>query len=353
MIQLNIGVPGSGKSYFVVKQIVDLAKEKKPKYKKIITNINGLKYDDLNKINSNVKFEVLHFDDLLDEIEKEYNFYIDNKRLDNYDDEVKKVGILSNFYDSLVVIDECHTLLTGSDFMKRFITYHRHWNIDLILITQAKSELDKVFLKNIEVMIVAQAPAKRFMSFGFRYFYYTSTSEYKTNLYQKQTVFLSQKYSKYYDSGSTKLSRSQILRILFPIIGLAVASFFIYDKVAFNHGQKDRKDKNITSNTSLPPRPTDTNISNVSNVSNSSLIVLTCFENQICNFKNNSFVFKRYSIAPMLQEYGCKSLFTQKSFGKLITVMQCQNPKINQIIGALNEKTDTNRTSSLTRPQLF
>ena len=228
MIQLNIGVPGSGKTYFVVKQIVDLALDKKNKYKKIYTNINGLKLDDLSTLNKNLEFLQLDYEDLDFEAQKEYNYYLENKKLDNYDDEIKKIGILSSYYDSLIVVDEAHTLLDDTEHIRRLITYHRHWNIDFIFLTQDKVAIDKVILRNVETMIISVPPAKRFLPFLFRYYYYSSTKEYKTNLFRKQNILLSSKISKYYDSGSTKLSKSQLVRFIVPVVVLVFVVYFGY-----------------------------------------------------------------------------------------------------------------------------
>lgn len=352
MIQLNTGVPGSGKTYFVVKQIVDIAKDKKSKYKKIFTNINGLKYEELNKINSNLVFESLYFDDLLEEIEKEFLFYSKNKKLHNYDDTIKELGILSKFYDSLIVIDECHTLLDSSDSMKRFITYHRHWNIDLILITQAKSELDKVYLRNVENLIVAQAPAKRFLNFGFRYFYYSSTSEFKTNLYQKQTIFLSKNYSKYYDSGSSKLSKSQFLRFLVPIFLMGFASYFFYQKFVLGRFS-DKAKQSIENNITEHNRTRSYSSSYVQSQSVSDnfdkkyFYKISCYKNHVCKLKNNSYVFQEAFFKQLFKDHNCTLKFTQTGFGITDNVFVCNSDDFNSILGVLNDvkKTDFNNTS--------
>lgn len=351
MIQLNIGVPGSGKSYYVVKQIVDIANSKSPKYKKIITNINGLKYDDLNKINTNVKFEVLHYDDLYEQMEQEYNFHIENKRLENYDDTVKNLGILSNFYDSLVVIDECHTLIDDNDVVKRFITYHRHWNIDLILITQAKSDLPKILLKNVEFMIIAQNGKKRIIPFLFRYSHYASTSEYASNLYHRESVFLRQKYYKYYSSGATVLSSTAILKLFIPPL---LAGFVLYFLFQSFHFGSSKKDNNVTSSNSVTTviRPSEINNTISSNQMTNSKLFLTvfnCYANGVCKVKNNTFIFNRNSIITLFQNYKCKFIFQQQSFGKSDFIANCPTSELNQIIGALNDtkilkNTDYNST---------
>ncbi|MGW8169473.1 MAG: zonular occludens toxin domain-containing protein [Sulfurovaceae bacterium] len=341
MIQLNIGVPGSGKTYFVVKQIVDFASDKNTIYKKIITNINGLKLDDLSVLNSNIKFEQLDYEDLDFEAQKEFNFYIDNKKLDNYDDEVKKQGILSNYYDSLIVIDECHTLLSSDEHIKRLITYHRHWNIDFILITQDKNALDKVYLRNVETMISAVAPAKRFVSFGFRYVYYSSTQEYVKNTYQTKTIFLSKKISKYYDSGSTKLSRSQVLKFLIPVIFGFIGMYFFYNNfisTMFSNDKKSDVKENNQTRVSISSVPAISDpIQNVQNY-----IKISCYKNGVCTIKDNTYTFHRVFLDNLIKHGDCTLKYTQTSFGVTDNVFKC-NSDFNSIIGVLNDKKiDTN-----------
>jgi len=340
MIQLVVGVPGSGKTYFAVNELVSFAKSSA--YKNIYTNINGLDIKALNSINDKVVFHQLDLDILREEIEKEYQFFLENPKLKNYDDEIKKVGILSNFYDSLIVIDECQMFLDPTEANKRFITYHRHFKIDLILITQAKHLLDRIFLVNVEKMIVAQPPAKRFFSNGFRYFFYPSTKEYAKDIYDKKTLVLNNKIFKYYDSGNQKVSKSVFLKMIVPIILLAFFSYIIYSKFAFNHGQKNNTlpDKNIT----MPEK----NITTVSTgqvvkpviSNNNTFLFITCYQkNDICKIKDNTFIFQKLSLFSLLKNFDCRSVYKQLSFSKYDLVVKCSSSDdLNSILKVLNDK---------------
>jgi len=332
MITLLIGVPGSGKTYFAVNELVKYAKN--ATYKNIYTNINGLKIDDLNKLNDKVKFHRFDYDLFYDEVEKEYKFFLDNPKIEDYDKQVKKEGILKDYYDSLIIIDEAQMYLLPTDPNKRFVTYHRHYKIDMLYITQAKHLLDKIFLINIEKLIVAVPPAKRFLNSGFRYFFYPSSKEFRKDLYAKETLFLKNKISYYYDSGSNKLSKSVFLKFFTPIIGLFLIAYLPYYYYTSKHEIKP--DNNITVSR-------DSNINKVSNisvptsVSTNNIYKIICNENiKTCVVKNNSFVFKISNLVKIFQK--CKLDFTQKSFNKSVYVFSCNDPKINSILEVLNDK---------------
>jgi len=341
MITLLIGVPGSGKTYFAVNELVKYAKN--ASYKNIYTNINGLKIDDLNKLNDKVKFHRFDYDFFYGEVEKEYKFFLDNPKIEDYDNKVKNEGILKDYYDSLIVLDEAQMFLLPTDANKRFVTYHRHYKIDMLYITQAKHLLDKIFLINIEKLIVAVPPAKRFFNSGFRYFFYPSSKEFKKDLYAKETLFLKNKISDYYDSGSNKLSKSVFLKFFSPIIGLFLIAYLPYYYYTSKHEIKPdniniSKDSNVTNNS---------NIVASSSVSiNNNIYKIVCNDNiKTCIIKNNSFVFNFSNLVKIFQK--CKLDFSQKSFNQSVFVFSCNDPKINSILEVLNDKKiDTNNNTN-------
>ena len=176
MIQIVIGVPRSGKTYYVVRELIKFAKS--GTYKKIYTNINGLNYELLNQINPNVTFIPFKFSFLEEQIIKEYEFFVDNKDLQNYDEEAKKIGLYSDFYHSLIVLDEAHKFFPKKikaqnskyvdSYLEQFCTYHGHYNIDALLITQDKHSLFRSVLSNCDGLVVAQPSKNRFFSTGLR-----------------------------------------------------------------------------------------------------------------------------------------------------------------------------------------
>ena len=113
MITLVTGVPGSGKTYYAVHHIWKLSP---PEREKVLHNIDGLKVGTT-------------FDSLL----SSENLQIQTLCSDSYHAHEKR------FHGYKFVIDECQTFLGGSlrsQDILRFFQLHRHYGIDVILITQ-------------------------------------------------------------------------------------------------------------------------------------------------------------------------------------------------------------------------
>lgn len=119
MISIYTGIPGSGKTYHAVTQIINYIKAGR----RVYTNIRGIKGEEIAKF--------------LDWSIYEHLLYI----LD--DDEIKKCYLyLPN--NSLLVLDEYQNIYPVTDYAVNtsavnFFTTHRHKGIDVILITQSTS----------------------------------------------------------------------------------------------------------------------------------------------------------------------------------------------------------------------
>ena len=237
MIYLITGVPGSGKTYFAVYQIYQEIHSKNPKYKKIYTNIN-LNFEKCNEIRENF-VNLLNLEDLLKRIEKDYELselFKNNKLFDeetgelvtDYDSYVRgKLKLFEPYEHSLIIIDECHLYFTDQvdPKMLRFLSYHRHFDIDLYLITQNKSLINRKYLAFVENMYVGFNPSKRLFSKVFVYKLYASYKEYNSNFFGKEKIKFDKKIAECYNSGSNKIQKSLISKILFPLF---VSMFLLY-----------------------------------------------------------------------------------------------------------------------------
>ena len=245
MVDLVIGVPGSGKTYFAVDRLYKLLTSEQKKYKHIYTNINGLDYQKCNEL-ANIEGYVkpFEFEDLNAHIMDEYQFHTSQKEkkskriplktdtphnedttdekepIIDYDETCKKNGIYAPFLDSLIIIDECHLYFEDrTDEPKiRFLSYHRHFNIDIILITQGKNLIHKKYLSFVETMYKALSGAKRFLSTRFRYKKYASYQEYSQNIIETTSLSLNEKVFQLYNSGSNNVTNSVLKKMLFPVI---------------------------------------------------------------------------------------------------------------------------------------
>lgn len=363
MVDLIIGVPGSGKTYFAVDRLYKLITAEPKKYKHIYTNINGLNYDKINEI-ANIKdyAKGFEFDDLNIHIQDEYNFFQSQKELKSrtlkkiplkqdikeedtevkeddivfdYDLTCKEKGIYAPYYDSLIIIDECHLYFEDriDDPKIRFLSYHRHFNIDLILITQGKNLIHKKYLSFVETMYMALPASKRFWSKRFRYRQYASYQEYAQNIIGTISVSLSDKVSGLYNSGSNVLSKSVIKKLLFPVIALTFGvflfyKFFIADRFAKPTVQPEKVQEQQQPTQTQPSPisknqpPKEINADDTDN-DKKPFFAVTCFKKS-CNFKDIDYSFDESTMYKFINAFNCKVIIpdnSQDSFS--VYVLRC------------------------------
>ena len=399
MIDLITGVPGSGKTYYSVDKVYKLITAKEKKYKHIFTNINGL---DLKKCNelANVPDYVKSFEfmdlkkdidfeyayhqqakqsssivsplkiDFIEKTESEYKLLLDGEQIkynkekkafeenqllqnknseivqlkEHYDDYVKSKGAYSFYTDSLIIIDECHLYFEDrqDDTLIRFLSYHRHFNIDLDLITQNKNLINKKYLSFIETMYVAYPASKRFFSKSFRYKKYASYQEYHGNIMGNISLKLTQKIFVLYSSGSNVISKSVFSNLLMPIVLLSSAvfvGFFLFTS-------------SMTSDEPIKNKRLDHNISNIDEninssrvahklepkeVTNTSFFVVDCFTNT-CTFKQIDMTFTKKSMFEIIDKFTCKVIINNVTDVNYYTyILECDK-KLNQVLKLFNKK---------------
>jgi len=238
MINLITGVPGAGKTYLAVKFIYENLTSKNPKYKSVFTNIN-LDFKKCDKIKKGY-VKSLNLDDFLQRIEKDYELselFKNNQLFDeetgelitDYDSYVRdKLKLFEPYKHSLIILDECHLYFTSStdDKLLRFLSYHRHFDIDMYFITQNKSLINRKYLAFVENMYVGQNPSKRLFKKVFVYKLYASYVERKENYVGKEKYKFDLKIANLYNSGSTKINKTFSLRLILPVIILSLIVLF-------------------------------------------------------------------------------------------------------------------------------
>ena len=207
MIELVTGVPSSGKTYFASEKMLKIYKSKK---RLIYTNVNlkipfdgyikSLDVPDLYKF-ATTEFNLFKkFTDLSNAYKKKHeddDFFIlkDDVSSDkdddfaqyygNYDKYLKDSGILENYGGSYIFWDECHNDLQGNELGKadpiwvRFFSYHRHFNMDLILITQDITLIHRKYKPFIAKYYFGQNPSKRITSKTLKFKVYTDYREFE------------------------------------------------------------------------------------------------------------------------------------------------------------------------------
>jgi zona occludens toxin len=402
MVDLTSGVPGSGKTYRLVDKVYKLITSKEKKYKHIFTNINGLDYKKCNELANDTDYvRPFEFIDLKKDIDLEYSFHqsaknissmvqpislkfdyvsdenlkfyteeqrkkyesekeyhetqkaLQDKKLieekairENYDDYVKSKGAYSLYMDSLIIIDECHLYFEdrADDKLIRFLSYHRHFNIDIDLITQNKNLINKKYLSFIETMYMAYPASKRFFSKSFRYKKYASYQEYHANIMGNESLKLSEHVFSLYSSGSNVLSKSILSKLFLPIIILSFATFVAFFLLT-DSMQEDKPvvNKRLDSNTSISNQPQNKRVHyeedevQSKKTLESSYFVVDCFTTT-CTFKQVDMTFTKKSMFEIIDKFKCTVLVNNVTDVNYYTyILECDK-KLVQVLRLFNKK---------------
>lgn len=259
MIELLTGVPGSGKTYFAVERLIK-AYEKKDR--PIFTNINlTVPFDDVLQ-----PLDVKEFHEFC---QKEFDFYEhfrdiqsqkrkddpDFDESDNYDEALKKSGLLEKFGNALIFWDECHNDLDNRDpAFVRWMSYHRHFEgMDVLLITQNLSLIDRKYKAFIDKFYFGVNASKRLLSTTFKYNVYTDHRQYEKYWIETISLPSNKKVFSFYDSGHYKVNKSAAIKKLAPILGMAIflalfAKYFLFGYILHRN---DDKSKELEQNSSV------------------------------------------------------------------------------------------------------
>ncbi len=365
MINLITGVPGAGKTYFSVNIIYRELISKDSKYKKIYTNIN-LDFEKCNKIKKDFVFQ-LNLDNFLSEIDKDFElsnlfksnalFKEDGSLVSDYDSYISEIGLFKDYEDSLIILDECHLYFTSSvsDKLLRFLSYHRHFKIDMDLVTQNKSLINRKYLAFIENMYIGQNPSKRLFSKVFVYKLYASYKEYSSNYVGKEKLKFDKKIASLYNSGSNKINKSFSSRLLIPFFILAVIAilFFIAFKnyvscgsvFGCSHTSKSVKNYNLnkSSVSARPTRDVKVNSNSYSDTTDYDDLSSYNFYYKVVCFKYKCIVNNNYIISRNFLNFFKKrsKVLTDEIVYPYETIYLLTNFDLSKFQGGLNEM-DTN-----------
>ena len=241
MVSLVVGFPGSGKSYYAVKKIYDILSSLKPQTFDIIyTNIGGIKFDYFP--NSKVKFKKLKENQLLEYLNECYKLYELYKNENSVDEYLIKYSKEQDFYNALIVFDECHDFFSNQDKIKIFwLTYHRHLNHEIILLTQNKTLIHSKYRAIPELFIEAQPRSKKLFSNTLNYKHYSSFAMRKADLFNTSSIKTDQEIFKLYQSGNKSTQKSIIVKfIVILTFGLLLAIFLFYNLInGFSNDSKE------------------------------------------------------------------------------------------------------------------
>jgi zona occludens toxin len=235
------GIMGSGKTYYAVHKIYNSMQE----YYKIYTNINefNFKYN-IQKLDwSNLRAHLVN----LNEIYKDES--TDDTNLVEYLSNNDIIGEKKE--RTLLVIDEAHNFFDKKDdILTWFITYHRHIYIDVILITQSYTLLNREYYKLMEYYIMATHASRRLISSNFSYQKYMSAPFNDKSFVGYETLSHNKVVFDLYQSGDKvkvkSFARKYLLYAIIIIIALLVGFSLFLNKFFSPQKALENNVNNIT-----------------------------------------------------------------------------------------------------------
>ena len=237
MIYGVFGLPGSGKSYYVIREFI------------------------LNRVSSsfvisNIKLSDNHFFDnylyldkfAMDEMNNNIKTIFDSDDTSHDDKKIllKKLFLTYTkiYCDLTIIVDEAHLYgyrgrSSTIEWADNFLSIHRHVFsdnfLDVVLITQVPSRLNKEISSQIEVSIKAVPSSQRLIKSMLEYVIYGSVSSMiakdKTMLMKRLLIKGKKSIFDVYQSGYVQTGSSDFRRKLgIIILGLVLVSIFTYTR---------------------------------------------------------------------------------------------------------------------------
>lgn len=249
MIQFVTGIPGSGKSYYGLfsiainfnKTLQNNKKFKKfqlskTKYKVALTNINEIKFESFENV------KPLNFDEFKSIITELHNQY----KLGKTDSELEELVKDEDFFYTLIVLDECHNFMGKDDeVLIWWLSYHRHFFQDIILITQDLPLVNKKYKAFSEFYYKAIPASRKLFNTQMIYQQYTASSMFKTQLALTKKLPILKEVFELYGSGENNKQKSLVkhfLLLALLIFIIVLTAGVIYLKNFFGGGTVE-KDK--------------------------------------------------------------------------------------------------------------
>ena len=288
MIDYFFGKPRTGKTYRAMKLIHDLyispKKDETPKFKNILTNVGGFKFQEINQIflnsgSSSVAYK-LKWSEFYKHLKKMYEMAIDDKS----DEELNRYADYHKINDCLIVIDEAsYHFKKYDDVLSWWLAYHGHFRIRIILIAQSPKQINSEYLVHTEIYYDAQSQSKQLTNNKLRYIHYSDIPFNKENKFSSDTITTSQDIYDLYKSGEIDKPKKIIYKYIFIAIASLVSIVFL-----FNLFLNNLNDRTIT--------PGEENL--VQNSENNNISINNevgkIFLNIRCNEKNCWNVDKKY-----------------------------------------------------------
>ena len=362
MIQFCTGIPGSGKSYYGIFNIaINFAKDlkdnkkfksyalSKTKYKTCLTNINELKFDKFDNVKE------LDFSKFKITLSKLHNLY----KLGKSDTELEECVKDEDFFYSLIVVDECHNFLNKDDeVLVWWLSYHRHFFQDIILITQDIPLVNKKYKSFTEFYYKAIPSSRKIFNFNMIYHQYSGYQMFKTQKITSKKLPILKDIFALYGSGENNKQKSIILYFLLLALGFALATILVF-YFFVNSKKSDSQNQNTQPLYANSAYPVEQQIPEYAYVQsqntqlstpgqeNLKLFKFNCFE-QFCYYKNdksNSFEIPLNILREYLLDIDINKQFSEIKNNRLFIHVLADENKFNFLKVVRNEKNSNDMLS--------
>jgi len=288
MIEYDLGVPGSGKTYKAVYSLYsNFGLNEKLKDSKFVhndvdfayTNINELKLDSFDE----GSIKKLDWDLFYNNLTTLHAHYKDKKT----DTELIELAKNYDLFRCLIILDECHNYLDKNDVVLIWwLSYHRHLHHQIYLITQNLALVYSKYKSFSEFFYLAKPSSLRLFKNTMSYSQFTSS---RLSQVSKSGVikipFIKEIFDSYH-SGANQQSQNLIKKFILIAISFFIFLIFVL-MIIQSYWTKDIEPNN-TENVTLNENPIlETPIN--SNINQETLKVIDPIQDDLKLFKFNCF----------------------------------------------------------------
>lgn len=207
---------------------------KTPKYRNILTNIGGFKFDVFNKIfldrgSPNRAYKLI-WKDFYKHLSVLHKMALDDKE----DIDLNRYADYHNINDCLIVLDEASFYMKKyDDVISWWLAYHGHFKIQIIIIAQDPKQINSEYLSHTEIFYDAQSQSKQLTNNRFRYIHHHDYPFTKDTNFANSSLTANPDIFALYKSGEIDKPPKIVYKYIF-IFGLAILFVLFFGYKLFN-----------------------------------------------------------------------------------------------------------------------
>lgn len=375
MIEYDLGVPGSGKTYKSVYSLYsNFGINPKLKDTKFLhndidfayTNINELKLDSFNP----GSIKPLDWDLFYDNLTTLHAHYSDKKT----DSELIELAKTYDLFRCLIIIDECHNYLDKNDkVLIWWLSYHRHLHHQIYLITQNLALIYTKYKSFSEFFYVAKSSSLRLFKNQMTYSQFTNSRLSQTSKSGTIKIPFVKEIFDSYHSGANQQSKNILKKFISFAIGFFILLIFILLAIQSYWTKDIPKEEQIqtTINNPVPqtqtiqsPNNAQTNQNNLTpgmtqtpgvildETLNLKLFKFSCFE-KFCYYKQdnkNTIEIPLNMITSFIKNIDEDKKFFYMEKNRLVMYLLVDENKFSFLKGVQNEQNQNTLGNSLSLP---